>query len=891
VSLAAGSRLGPYEILAPIGAGGMGEVYRARDTRLHRDVALKVLPPALVADPSRRERFVQEARTASAFEHPYIAVIHEIGEFDGVTFIAMELVRGEALSHVIARGPLPATRALDLAIEVAEGLARAHDKGIVHRDLKPANVMVTEDGHAKIIDFGLAKLMDTLGSDPSDVTRMGHLTTAGVVLGTPSYMSPEQTHNATVDHRSDIFSFGIMLHEMLTGHAPFRGRTPVDTMHAILHDPPPTLPASIGPATGDLQRILDKCLAKDPAERYQGMRDLGVDLRSTRRRLDSSQLRAVRSDSARRGAFARRRPTARQLTYVSGVLAIIVVAAAGRVVWLRTARRTPADRAQWVQLTNMDVATQPALSPDGRMLAFIRGSSTFATEGQIWLKILPDGAAVPVTQDTLTKMGPVFSPDNERIAYTANGPGHRWETWIVPALHGEPRRWLANASGLTWIDRGRVLFSEIDIGEHMGIVTSTEDRSGSRAVYFPADERGMAHRSYLSPDGKWVLIVEMAASNGVWLPCRVAPFAGGSPSRSLGPPDAKCSSGAWSADGDLVYLSMDLGDGYHIWRQRLSGEDAEPVTSGPTEEEGVAIAPDGRSLITSVGFRQRTAWIHDRAGERQLSLEGYAYWPLLSADGRTACYRVKRTAGTGQSLSELWMTDLASGRSDRLLPGRMITTFDVSRDGRVVAAVPDEEGRSRLWLAWLDAHEPPRRLADIEGDVPRFAGDKDIVFRTAEGNRHPLTRVHEDGTGQTAVAPSVHYVLGNSSPDGRWVSIFEPPSSLRLYSSEGGPTIPILSPAAVSRIRWSRDGSRLYLSLQLGETSAFGAGKTYVIPLSNGALLPPMPSGGFHSEEELAAIPGVTILPYGDVAPGPTSDVYVFSRTTTTRNLYRIPVS
>lgn len=339
-----------------------------------------------------------------------------------------------------------------------------------------------------------------------------------------------------------------------------------------------------------------------------------------------------------------------------------------------------------------------------------------------------------------------------------------------------------------------------------------------------------------------------------------------------------------------MYLSMDLGEGFHLWRQPLSGGESEPLTSGPTEEEGVAVAPDGQSLITSVGFRQRTAWIHDRAGERQLSLEGYAYWPQLSADGRRACYRVRRSPGTGQSPSELWMTELVSGRSERLLAGQMITTFDLSRDGRVVAAAADDQGRSRLWLMWLDGREPPRQLADIEGEAPRFAGDKDIIFRATDGTRHPLTRVHEDGTGRSSVAPSVNVILGTSSPDGHWVSIWERQSSLLLYSSLGESPIPILADAPVSRMRWSPDGSRLYLSLQIGDVSAFGAGRTYVIPLHKGALLPPMPPGGFHSEEELAAIPGVQVLPYGDVGPGPTSDVYVFSRMTTTRNLYRIPI-
>ena len=292
-----GRTLSRYEILSEISRGGMGVVYRARDVRLNREVALKVLPPDLVADPERRARFVQEAQAASSIEHPHIAVIHEIDEIDGVSFIAMELVRGEQLSDLIARGALPAGRALDLGVEIAEGLARAHDKGVVHRDLKPANVMLSEDGHAKIIDFGLAKLVDALSGDAAGPTVIRNETDPGRVLGTVTYMSPEQARGERVDHRSDVFSFGLLLHEMLTGQPPFRGSSGIDTMHAILHRPVPALPA-LGPtvtaeATADVQRILEKCLAKDPADRYQGMRDIVVDLRAARRRLESSGVSPV----------------------------------------------------------------------------------------------------------------------------------------------------------------------------------------------------------------------------------------------------------------------------------------------------------------------------------------------------------------------------------------------------------------------------------------------------------------------------------------------------------------------------------------------------------------------------------------------------------------------
>jgi serine/threonine protein kinase/tetratricopeptide (TPR) repeat protein len=321
-----GGTLSHYEIIEEISRGGMGVVYRARDTRLGREVALKVLPPELVADPDRRQRFVQEARAASALEHPHIAVIHEIDEANGISFIAMELVRGEKLSDLLARGALPPARALELAAEVAGALARAHDKGIIHRDLKPANVMVTEEGYAKVIDFGLAKLVDRLSGDSGSETMLKANTDPGMVVGTVSYMSPEQARGGKVDHRSDVFSFGVLLHEMLSGRAPFRGNTGLDTLHAILHDPVPPLPPlgpSVSPdASQEVQRIIAKCLEKDPAGRYQGMRDVVVDLRAARRRLESSSVSAV----APRSELSFRRPSRRSMAAAIAAAAILAVA-------------------------------------------------------------------------------------------------------------------------------------------------------------------------------------------------------------------------------------------------------------------------------------------------------------------------------------------------------------------------------------------------------------------------------------------------------------------------------------------------------------------------------------------------------------------------------------
>jgi eukaryotic-like serine/threonine-protein kinase len=329
-----GRTVSHYEILDEISRGGMGVVYRARDLNLGREVALKVLPEDLVKDTGRRDRLIQEARAAAALEHPHIAVIHDAGEADGVTFIAMELIRGEKLSDLLLRGALPAKRALDLAAEVAEGLARAHDRGIVHRDLKPANVMVTEDGHAKIIDFGLAKLTEPVSESSRTATVQAPQTDPGLVMGTVAYMSPEQARGLKVDHRSDVFSFGVMLYEMLAGRPPFQGQSQLDTLQAILSHPMPQLPAVAGlpaEAGADVQRVIVKCSAKDPDDRYQGMKDVVVDLRGVRRRLESTPLPASGATAAAPPAGSARARAFRRPVVMAA--AAVVLVAAGLALW------------------------------------------------------------------------------------------------------------------------------------------------------------------------------------------------------------------------------------------------------------------------------------------------------------------------------------------------------------------------------------------------------------------------------------------------------------------------------------------------------------------------------------------------------------------------------
>jgi DNA-binding winged helix-turn-helix (wHTH) protein/Tol biopolymer transport system component len=561
---------------------------------------------------------------------------------------------------------------------------------------------------------------------------------------------------------------------------------------------------------------------------------------------------------------------------------LVIVLGIGGFAWRRSAPRPPS-RSQWVQLTGLsDSASQPTLSPDGHMLAFVRGPSTWIGPGQVYVKMLPDGEPVQLTHDDLLKSDPAFSPDGSRIAYTVLDPQHfAWDTWVVPTLRGEPEPMMRNASGLTWTDRQRVLFSEIKSGVHMGIVAAEESRLGARDVYLPTDEPAMAHHSYLSPDGKWVLLVEMDQDHQ-WLPCRKVPVSGGSQGQRVGPLTGSCMSAAWSRDGKWMYFTANPTGVNHIWRQRFPDGQPAQVTFGPTEEEGVAMAPDGRSFVTAVALQNTSLWVHDAKGTRQIFLEGNGKNPKFTPDGKKLCYLVAKEATSKfawfRNPGELWIADLESGRSESVLRGFDVHDYDVSPDGKqVVIGTTDQEGKRRLWVAQLDRSSSPTQIPNLEGVQPRFGPSGDIFFR----HSHSAYRVRPDGSGlRTAFAESV-YLLWGISPDERWIVGWAPlqnsgTMAMQAFSLEGK------SPVAIG-------GSFAFLSWTLdGRTALLGG--SYFVPLAAGQSLPQIPEGGFHSDAEIASLPGAHRVEEGDIVLGPSSDVYAFYRGTVQRNLYRIPV-
>ena len=784
--ISAGDKFGPYEILVRIGAGGMGEVYRARDTKLKRDVALKVLPESLAKDPGRRARFQHEAEVLAALNHPNIGAIYGLEDSTVTVALVMELVHGESLARKIRTRGTPLPEVLNMAIQIACGLEAAHRVGIVHRDLKPSNVMVTPAGVVKLVDFGLAKLLErpNSGTEETETIAAVPKTEDGQILGTVAYMSPEQAQGKSVDVRSDVFGFGTLLYEMLTGALPFQGENKVSTLAAILQqEPRPPGELAAAPLPREAERIIFRCLRKDPDRRFQTASDLRLALEDLKE--DSSAGRLGLTPAA---APARRL----RWHWAIGTVAVVGLASAAFLVYRAKA---PA-RHSLKQITfEAGLARDPALSPDGRLLAY---ASDRGGEGQsdIWLKQLAGGEPVRLTSGPGSKSNPQFFGDGTRIYYVRGG-----DLFEVPALGGAPRKVFERAGPFTLSSRDEIAFCRPGTGGAVGPITIVPAAGG---VFEPwhAECISVGPPTW-SPEGDRLAFVGICGSPqeaGIM----IAPRRGGTIQRiSPRSIQAQVSSLKWfrlrnGSEGLLI--SARSGDSTNLFRMSLDGKQ-EQVTSGTGKETVAAVSPTGELVFTraesssavwsfplsgggerplketapatyfatsadgtklvygrmlgnvhgELVLRERTTGTETVLAANEVALSGAgSFWPQVSPDGKRVVYRAITSLPGGKLVSGGYLVSTEGGASRLLVSQDFTLASDWSPDGtRVIGECsPFSKGICELNPATGKVHG---LLKDPHGELlyPSFSWDgKWVAFMRRRAGRTEIdaTPVRDDGS-------------------------------------------------------------------------------------------------------------------------------------------------
>ena len=808
MSLSAGARLGPYEIQSVLGAGGMGEVYRARDPRLGREVAVKVLPATLSADPERLRRFEQEARAAAALNHPNILAVHDIGLHDGAPFIVMELLEGETLRERVTGSALPVRRAVEYATQIARGLAAAHDKGIVHRDLKPENVFVTGDGRVKILDFGLAKLTQASGPGPQapDLTISPTLappTTPGIVMGTVGYMAPEQVRGETADHRVDLFALGTILYEMLAGRRAFHATTSAETMTAILKEEPPELPVDRLPPA--LARIVNRCLEKHPTARFQTATDLAF-------ALDALSASSVGREAAMPGRTAVRVATRERIAWAVAAVAIVGSMA---VAWLRTPAGAPAPLVARFDLLvpPTDSPTSLALSPDGRVLAY---AATTEGQSRLWVRPLEDTEA-RVLPGTEGATFPFWAPDARAIGFFADRKLKR-----VDLAGGTPQV-LAdapNGRGGSWGADGVILFTPGNAPstvDSMLVRVSAAGGAPVQATRLAAGEGSHRWPQFL-PDGQRFLFFNALGRpdiQGVYL----GSLDGGEPRRVL-PSETP---GIFVPPDRLLFVRGDsmMSVPFDPDAGTVTGEPM-PLAQPVGRDDGVLAsafsASPGVLVYRASGGSQRRqlVWM-DRAG-RVLGEVGSPDDNNLSSaaldpeDQRVAVGR------TVLGNFDIWLIDAARGVTARFTFDPGLDTNPVwSPDGRRVIFGSTRNAGLSLFEKSASGAGEEQLVLDDAGTPLSWSSDGRFLLYTRSDPKTGadlwILPMVGERKARAVVQTAMEQPGGEFSPDGRWLAYESNESGqFEVYVqpfAEGGGKWQVSS-AGGAQPRWSRDGKELY---------------------------------------------------------------------------------
>lgn len=784
--LTPGTRLGPYEILAPIGAGGMGEVYKARDTRLNRFVAIKVLPAERLADEGRKLRFIQEAQAASALNHPNIISIYDIAVDNGRDYIVMEFVPGKTLDGLIQRTGMRLSELLKIAIQVAEGIGVAHGAGIIHRDLKPSNIMISESGLVKILDFGLAKLIERDAVTEDAATRTLKLRTdEGTVMGTAAYMSPEQAEGKLIDARSDIFSFGAVLYEMATGRRAFVGDSQAATMAAVLNKEPKPAREAAPDVPGELERVINRCLRKDPEKRQQHMTDVKVLLEELREESESGKLAtAAGSKSLRRWAWV-------------AVAATLAIVAGGGGWWLSSGHQEEPPRV--VPLTTLAGSEgEPSFSPDGNQIVFSWDGEK-QDNSDLYVKMIGSPTALRLTTDAADDWAPAWSPDGRQIAFLKSGP--HGGVYLISPLGG-PEQKIADL----------------------------------RAIAGPA----------WSPDSNYLVVVtknrpdqKLAPEPGSLI---LVPVQGGEPRRLLtSVPDGWYSSPAFSpVDRSLAFASCRGSTNCDLLVVGLDAESLprgkpRQLTSVRTYIAGIAWTPDGRSLIYSAGsLTERFLFRIDAAGggepkRLEIASQG-AYSPAVALKGNRLAF--------SRSLfdTDIWRLQVGGKPQPLLVSTMQDSSAQFSADGRRIVFGSARSGdRMAIWLANADGAglvQLTRGPEDYQGS-PCWSPDGSWIAFDARGKDslwHIKVVESSGGQARQLTRGTFSSNVPSWSHDGKWIYFNSDRSGRReiwRMPFHGGAAEQITGHGGNVALE-STDGKTLYY------IKAFGDGPLFAQPIGGG---------------------------------------------------------
>jgi eukaryotic-like serine/threonine-protein kinase len=844
MALTSGTKLGPYEIQSPLGAGGMGEVYRACDTRLDRTVAVKILPSHLSENADAKQRFDREARAISSLNHPNICTLYDVGHQDGIDFLVMEFLEGETLADRLMKGPLPTEQVLKYGIEVCEGLERAHKSGVIHRDLKPGNVMLTKTG-AKLMDFGLAKSVTATAPASSLTMTVSHpsgqpLTAQGTLVGTFQYMSPEQTEGKEADARSDIFSLGTVLYEMATGKRAFSGKTQASIVAAILATEPPPISTVQPMSPPALEQVVRTSLAKDPEDRFQSVHDLKLQLKWIAQ-ASSSQLAAPAQIRARRTIQKR---TLIISTAVGWVLAAVVLALfLGSRSQLDDARRPKT--ASWLAPGNTSYAGAvlgpPALSPDGSKLAFLTATGM---ESKLWVRDVATGTAQQIP-DVEQPSFPFWSPDGKYLGFFSAGKLKK------VALAGGPVQVICDAPegrGASWSPRGVILFTP-NIFESLYQVPE----GGGTPQKITEAQSGWTHRNpYFLPDGDHFLFIirDAGAPAAVGAGALYGASLSGEKPRQI----LDHASNVQYSDGYLLYLrdTVLVAQPFDPKSFKFQG-DAIPVADKLdywAARDLLAFTAAHGTLVFRQASLQMTQPMWVSSDGKQLGQFGdpAVYRdPIASPDGSLVGV-IRADPDSGHE--DLWIIDTARNTASRstFVDGANVT-FAFSPDGKRVAVANIAGGASTsAWIQPISGSGSQEKLnaPKVWGGIDSWSANGRYLFLGMQNNATREDIYYADLIGDRKLVPFLqspaNEISAAISPNGKWlaymsdesgrfevyVTAFPEPGGKWQVSSGGG-TVPC----------WSADGKQLYyknkdklMVVPIRNTDAFEFGSPTALPIN-----------------------------------------------------------